>query len=319
VPDRSSCATTSRPRQRALACALLLGAGVLASPAPGAGDNAAPSLPPGLPAADKARIDKVLAKATVSTRVEIDPYPLRLDVVDYLLDHPEFATQVTRALKLARYRIWRTADGLNLDDGWGVIGIMTPLYGNSGLRVIYARGLTPESHGNAVGIGLADIVSQRLVDSMDPVFTYTNAISAMTPAPARISIHFPTDRQCLQAALRVSAADPRTFDESFQRSGERRNGGRCGSVFALPDRIRQHTVSLRARVLIVLRGDDHQLSARFFSCSSLNRRTFSIAITAWWANVSKRATCRAEKGPGSVRPTAMAPIALSSFNIGSET
>jgi len=97
----------------------------------------------------------VLAKATVSTRVEIDPYPLRLDVVDYLLDHPEFATQVTRALKLARYRIWRTADGLNLDDGWGVIGIMTPLYGNSGLRVIYARGryeqsLLPDIRGQAV-------------------------------------------------------------------------------------------------------------------------------------------------------------------------
>jgi hypothetical protein len=155
VPDRSSCATTSKRRPRALACALLLGAGVLASPAPGAGDNAAPSLPPGLPAADKARIDKVLAKATVSTRVEIDPYALRLDVVDYLLDHPEFATQVTRALRLARYRIWRTADGLNLDDGWGVTGIMTPLYGNSGLRVIYARGryeqsVLPDIHGQAV-------------------------------------------------------------------------------------------------------------------------------------------------------------------------
>jgi hypothetical protein len=108
-----------------------------------------------VPAADKARIDKVLAKATVSTRVEIDPYTLRLDVVEYLLDHPEFATQVTRALKLARYRIWRTVDGLNLDDGWGVTGIMTPLYGNNGLRVIYARGryeqsVLPDIHGQAV-------------------------------------------------------------------------------------------------------------------------------------------------------------------------
>jgi hypothetical protein len=97
----------------------------------------------------------VLAKATVSPRVEIDPYALRLDVVDYLLDHPEFATQVTRALKLARYRIWRTADGLNLDDGWGVTGIMTPLYGNNGLRVVYARGryeqsVLPDIRGQAV-------------------------------------------------------------------------------------------------------------------------------------------------------------------------
>jgi len=155
VPDRSSCATTSKRRPRALACALLLGAGALAPSALGAGDTAAPSLPPGVPAADKARIDKVLAKATVSTRVEIDPYTLRLDVVEYLLDHPEFATQVTRALKLARYRIWRTVDGLNLDDGWGVTGIMTPLYGNNGLRVIYARGryeqsVLPDIHGQAV-------------------------------------------------------------------------------------------------------------------------------------------------------------------------
>jgi len=155
VAAHSSCATRSSRRSRALACALLLGAGALAPRALGAADNAAPSLPPGVPAADKARIDQVLAKATISARVEIDPYPLRVDVVDYLLDHPEFATQVTRALKLARYRIWRTTDGLNVDDGWGVTGIITPLYGNNGLRVIYARGryeqsVLPDIHGQAV-------------------------------------------------------------------------------------------------------------------------------------------------------------------------
>jgi hypothetical protein len=130
-------------------------AGALLQPALGAGGEDAPALPPGVPSAELARIEKVLAKATVSTRVKIEPYPLRLDVVDYLFDHPEFATQVTRALKLARYRIWRTADGLNLDDGWGVTGIMTPLYGNNGLRVVYARGryeqsVLPDIRGQAV-------------------------------------------------------------------------------------------------------------------------------------------------------------------------
>jgi len=155
VADKSSYATKSRRRRRALACALLLGAGALAAPAGGAEEKAAPTLPPGVPTADKARIETVLAKATVSTRVEIDPYSLRLDVLDYLFDHPDFATQVTRALKLARYRIWRTADGLNLDDGWGVTGIMTPIYGEGGLRVIYARGryeqnVLPDINGQAV-------------------------------------------------------------------------------------------------------------------------------------------------------------------------
>jgi len=108
-----------------------------------------------VPPAELARIEKVLAQATVSTRVEAESYPLRLDVFDYLLDHPDFATQVTRALKLARYRIWRTADGLNLDDGWGVTGLITPMYGERGLRVIYARGryeqsVLPDIRGQAV-------------------------------------------------------------------------------------------------------------------------------------------------------------------------
>ena len=147
----------SRPRRtaRTLSCALLLFAGALLRPALGAGGEGVPALPPGVPSADLARIEKVLANATVSTRVEIAPYPLRLDVFDYLLDHPEFATQVTRALKLARYRIWRTADGLNLDEGWGVTGLITPFYGDAGLRVIYARGryeqsVLPDIRGQAV-------------------------------------------------------------------------------------------------------------------------------------------------------------------------
>jgi hypothetical protein len=141
---------------RAVTCALLLLAGAVVPPALEAGEYAAPSLPAGVPPADRARIENVLAKATVSTRVEIDPYPLRLDVFDYLLDHPEFATQVTRTLKLARYRIWRTTDGLNLDDGWGVTGLITPLYGGGeGRRVAYARGrfeqgFLPDIRGQAV-------------------------------------------------------------------------------------------------------------------------------------------------------------------------
>ena len=75
-------------------------------------------------------------------------------------------------------------------------------------RVIYARGLTPESHGNAVGMGLADVISSRLFEAMDPRVTYTNAITALTPATVRIPMHFDTDADCLRAALRVSAADP---------------------------------------------------------------------------------------------------------------
>jgi hypothetical protein len=76
------------------------------------------------------------------------------------------------------------------------------------VRAIYARGLTPGSHGNAVGIGLADIVSTRLVEQMDKAVSYKNALSAMTPATVRVSMNFPTDVQCLQAAFRVAGVEP---------------------------------------------------------------------------------------------------------------
>jgi len=75
---------------------------------------------------------------------------------------------------------------------------------------IFTRGLTSETHGNAIGLGFADVVSKRIVDEMDPVSTYTNALSSMTPAAVRIPMHFASDVECLRAALRLAGADPAT-------------------------------------------------------------------------------------------------------------
>jgi hypothetical protein len=74
------------------------------------------------------------------------------------------------------------------------------------VRALYVRGLTPETHGNAVGMGLADVVRTRLVKEMDPKSTFTNALSAMTPGMARTPMHFDSDAECLKAAVRVSGA-----------------------------------------------------------------------------------------------------------------
>jgi hypothetical protein len=41
---------------------------------------------------------------------------------------------------------------------------------------------------------------------MDPKSTYTNALSAMTPAMVRTPMHFASDAECLQAALRMCGA-----------------------------------------------------------------------------------------------------------------
>jgi len=50
--------------------------------------------------------------------------------------------------------------------------------------------------------------------------------------------------------------------------------------------------------------------------SSLNNRTFSIAITAWSAKVLSSATCFSVNNPGVARVTEMTPIALPSRSIG---
>jgi hypothetical protein len=76
------------------------------------------------------------------------------------------------------------------------------------VRAIYVRSLTPESHGNAIGIGLADVASSSLVEKIDKQATYTNALTAISPETVRIPMHFANDQECLKAALRISGADP---------------------------------------------------------------------------------------------------------------
>jgi hypothetical protein len=105
--------------------------------------------------------------------------------------------------------IGKNISGAGMDPhviGRGVDGLPRK-HRHSTIRAIYARGLTPESHGNAIGLGLADVVSEPLVAGMDPRATYTNALSAMVPAMVRVPMHFATDVECLRAALRVAGVD----------------------------------------------------------------------------------------------------------------
>jgi len=68
---------------------------------------------------------------------------------------------------------------------------------------IIVRDLTPETYGNAIGIGLADFTTQRCVEKIDKEVTYLNCITAIAPEKARIPITLPNDREALQAAFRT--------------------------------------------------------------------------------------------------------------------
>ena len=75
---------------------------------------------------------------------------------------------------------------------------------------IFVRDLTPETEGNAIGIGYAEYTTKRLVKKVDPVPTAINAITGMGPEGARIPIAFDKDRDALQSAFDNSGVlDPK--------------------------------------------------------------------------------------------------------------
>lgn len=78
------------------------------------------------------------------------------------------------------------------------------------VRRLFVRDLTPESHGNAIGLGLADFTTTRLIAAMDRAVTVTNALTALSLQGAKIPIAFATDREAIAAALTTLALpDPR--------------------------------------------------------------------------------------------------------------
>ncbi len=65
------------------------------------------------------------------------------------------------------------------------------------LRVVL-RDLSALTYNSAVGLGMADVVHDRLVNRINWEPTIINSLTANTPAAIRTPIHFPTDRECLE-------------------------------------------------------------------------------------------------------------------------
>jgi hypothetical protein len=69
------------------------------------------------------------------------------------------------------------------------------------IRLIYVRDLTPESGGNALGVGLAEAIHERLYRKIDLQKMYANARTSMNPPMPRIPIFWPSDQQALDWLL----------------------------------------------------------------------------------------------------------------------
>jgi len=73
--------------------------------------------------------------------------------------------------------------------------------------------VSDESHGNIVGVGFADLTTERLVSRMDPEPFRINTLTSCCLERSRIPITLPTDRDVVQAALetcwRIDPAEAR--------------------------------------------------------------------------------------------------------------
>jgi hypothetical protein len=74
---------------------------------------------------------------------------------------------------------------------------------------ILVRDLTETTAGNAVGMGLADFSTRRLAKKINFQYTYTNALTGLSPMRSKMPIIFETDREAIEGALKtIGLTDP---------------------------------------------------------------------------------------------------------------
>lgn len=82
--------------------------------------------------------------------------------------------------------------------GSGLTGFPAP-----DIQKIIALSVTPESKGNGVGIGSADISTRRCIESIDLGKVYTNAITATILNPAKLPMILNSDHDAICVALKT--------------------------------------------------------------------------------------------------------------------
>jgi hypothetical protein len=84
------------------------------------------------------------------------------------------------------------------------------------VKKIIVSGLSDESHGNATGMGLADLTTKRLLDRIDYGATYENVLTSTWLDAAKVPMVRANDRDALRAGIRCNWGVP-TEETRFVR------------------------------------------------------------------------------------------------------
>ena len=107
----------------------------------------------------------------------------------------------------------KNISGVGIDPNvTGEIGIrIEPQKNDTEVEIIIVDDLTDESHGNAIGVGLADMISEKLYNKIDFAATYENIITSSYLERGKIPMKFPTLEDCLETALGIRNWDNETI------------------------------------------------------------------------------------------------------------
>jgi hypothetical protein len=169
-PGSGARAARGAPLRVVVLLALLLAArGAATEPDEPPGEGAVPpvpivtldALPLGvpverLPDAARGRAEAVLGASLFAQRVTDLRYRSRAEVFEFLLDHPDFAAGVARALRLGEYRVTAVDGGYWGDDNRGARGMIRVLHAEEGRRLFHLEGEYDQR-------GLPTIAGQMLV------------------------------------------------------------------------------------------------------------------------------------------------------------
>lgn len=88
----------------------------------------------------------------------------------------------------------------NITGRIGVNGERDPTAPHIGAMIVCD--LTDQSHGNAIGVGLADVITRRLYDKIERGATYANVITSSFLERGKIPVAVASDREAFEVALR---------------------------------------------------------------------------------------------------------------------
>lgn len=87
-----------------------------------------------------AAVRAVVSGSPIVREVRHIAFRSRRPVLDFLLDHPDFAAHVGRIVREGKYQLRRVGDVFEVDDGASARGMMKPLFADGGRRVFYVEG-----------------------------------------------------------------------------------------------------------------------------------------------------------------------------------